>query len=77
MIWGLNGRPPKNMYAILALEVIGVGVQIGEGEPKWFSGTMRETKDWLGQFDWGNCMAVAHNAMFDMAILNWHFDISS
>jgi len=56
-------------------EVIGVGVQIGEGEPKWFSGTMRETKDWLGQFDWGNCMAVAHNAMFDMAILNWHFDI--
>jgi DNA polymerase III epsilon subunit-like protein len=30
---------------------------------------------WLHQFDWDNSMVVAHNAMFDMAILNWHFDI--
>ena len=56
-------------------EVVGVAVQVNDGEPEWFSGTMRETKDWLGQFDWANSMALAHNAMFDMAILNWHFDI--
>ncbi len=41
----------------------------------WFSGTKAKTKAWLDQFDWGNAIAVAHNAMFDMAILNWHFDI--
>lgn len=56
-------------------EVIGVAVQVNAGEPKWFSGTMRETKDWLEKFDWANSMALAHNALFDMAILNWHFDI--
>ena len=26
-------------------------------------------------FDWGNSLAVAHNALFDMAIMSWHFDI--
>jgi DNA polymerase len=56
-------------------EVIGVSVQIDNGSPVWFSGTMANTKKFLHQFDWGNATAVAHNAMFDMAILNWHFDI--
>ena len=56
-------------------EVIGISVQVNAGKPEWFSGTMRETKEWLEQFDWGNSMAVAHNALFDMAILNWHFGI--
>lgn len=56
-------------------EVIGVSVQINDGEPQWFSGTHAETKQWLMQFDWDNSMALAHNALFDMAILNWHFDI--
>ena len=56
-------------------EVIGVGVKVNDGETQWFSGTMAQTKRWLEQFDWANSIAVAHNAMFDMAILNWHFDI--
>ena len=56
-------------------EVIGVSVQVGAGQPEWFSGTLGETDEWLRQFDWANSMALAHNALFDMAILNWHFDI--
>lgn len=56
-------------------EVIGVGVKVNDGETQWFSGTMAQTKRWLEQFPWGESIAVAHNAMFDMAILNWHFDI--
>jgi len=56
-------------------EVIGVSVQVDGGWPEWFSGTKKATKEWLSQFDWVNSMALAHNAMFDMAILNWHFDI--
>lgn len=56
-------------------EVIGVGVKIDDGEARWFSGTKAQTKQWLDQFDWANAIAIAHNAMFDMAILNWHFDI--
>lgn len=56
-------------------EVIGVAVKVGDGETQWFSGTVKKTSEFLDQFDWANSIAVAHNAMFDMAILNWHFDI--
>jgi DNA polymerase len=30
----------------------------------------------LQKFDWANSIALAHNAMFDMAILNWRYGIS-
>jgi hypothetical protein len=56
-------------------EVIGVSVQVDCSEPLWFSGTHAETKGWLNQFDWSNSFALAHNAMFDSAILSWIFDI--
>ena len=56
-------------------EVIGVAVKENEGEPQWFSGTKEETKEWLNQFDWDNSFALAHNAMFDSAILSWTFGI--
>jgi len=56
-------------------EVIGVSVQVGDDEPVWFSGTRKETKEFLQTFDFGSNLALAHNAMFDAAILNWHFDI--
>ena len=56
-------------------EAIGWAVKMNDGETQWFSGTKAQVKQWLQQFPWGDCVAVAHNAMFDMAILNWHFDI--
>ena len=56
-------------------EVIGVSVKRNDEEPEWVSGTKAQVKRWLEQWDWGNSVGVAHNAMFDMAILNWHFDI--
>ena len=56
-------------------EVIGVAVKVDAGETQWFSGTKKETKRWLEQFPWDDSIAIAHNAMFDMAILNWHFGI--
>lgn len=56
-------------------EVIGVAVKVDDEETQWFSGTKKKTSEWLDQFPWDNSVAIAHNAMFDMAILNWHFDI--
>jgi DNA polymerase I-like protein with 3'-5' exonuclease and polymerase domains len=56
-------------------EAIGVAVKVDDGETQWFSGTAKQTKAWLDQFDWANSIAIAHNAMFDMAIMNWRFDI--
>jgi DNA polymerase len=48
---------------------------IDDTTPHWFSGTHDEVREWLAQFDIGNRVAIAHNAAFDMAILNWHFGI--
>lgn len=56
-------------------EVIGVAVQRKDEEPIWFSGTQEKTKEWLEQFNFADHAVIAHNAVFDMAILNWHFDI--
>jgi DNA polymerase I-like protein with 3'-5' exonuclease and polymerase domains len=36
---------------------------------------MPEIKEWLQQYQWQNGMLVAHNALFDAAILSWRFDI--
>ena len=56
-------------------EVIGVAVQIDDGKPEWFSGTFEDTKTWLQRFDWDNGFGLAHNAMFDAAILSWRFGL--
>jgi len=57
-------------------EVIGVAVKVGNGQTTWCTGSHGQIKSFLDTFDWGNSMAVAHNALFDMAILNWHFGIT-
>ena len=56
-------------------ETIGGAVKVNDGEAQWFSGGKKKTSEWLDQFPWDNGVAVAHNAVFDMAILNWVFDI--
>ena len=56
-------------------EVIGVAVKVNDEETTWFSGTHAQIKGFLDGYDWVNSVALAHNAVFDMAILNWCFDI--
>lgn len=56
-------------------EVIGVSVQVDDAEPVWFSGGMVEIEHFLKQYDWSNSFALAHNAMFDGAIMSWLFNI--
>ena len=56
-------------------EVIGVAVKVNNGEAQWFSGDYTETLVWLQQFNWGDHFVLAHNAMFDAAILTWRFGI--
>jgi DNA polymerase len=54
-------------------QVIGVAVKVNSEPAEWFSGTLEETAEWLAQFDWRNHFVLAHNAMFDAAILTWVF----
>lgn len=56
-------------------QVIGVSVKVNEGVPEWFSGTAKETIAYLGGFDWDSSILIAHNAMFDAAILSWRCGI--
>lgn len=56
-------------------EVIGVSVKVDSEPSRWFSGTMPDIQKWLLRFPWGTSIAMAHNAAFDMAILNWSFGI--
>jgi DNA polymerase I-like protein with 3'-5' exonuclease and polymerase domains len=56
-------------------EVIGVGVKVDDAPTEWFSGTHEETAEFLSKFDWENSFVLAHNTMFDGAILSWRFGI--
>jgi DNA polymerase len=56
-------------------EVIGVAVKVDNEKTVWFSGTKADTAKFLRGYDWDNSIGLAHNAVFDFAILNWHFDL--
>lgn len=56
-------------------QVIGVCVKVDDGPIEWVSGTHEEIGKKLKSYHMGGQAVVAHNAAFDMAILNWVFDI--
>ena len=58
-------------------ETIGIGVKVNNGDTEWASGTHEELKLWLQQsFNWADAFVLAHNTMFDGAILSWKFGIT-
>ena len=57
-------------------EVIGVAIKVNNEETEWASGTHEQLSKYLQAFDWENSMVLAHNTMFDGAILNWKFGIN-
>ncbi len=57
-------------------EVIGVSVKVNNEETAWLSGPHDALKKYLhANYDWENSAVLAHNTMFDGAILSWLFDI--
>lgn len=56
-------------------EVIGVGVKVNNEPTEWASGTHEQIGEYLRTFNWAEAMVLAHNTMFDGAILSWIFDI--
>ena len=58
-------------------EVIGVSVKVDNNGTEWASGTHEQLKEWLqDSFDWSDSLVLAHNTLFDGAILNWRFGIN-
>ena len=56
-------------------EVIGLAIKVNNNPTEWASGSYEELREWLHTFNWDNAMVVAHNTMFDGAILSWRFGI--
>ena len=56
-------------------EVIGVSIKVNNEATEWASGTRKQIQEYLNSFDWENAMVLAHNTMFDGAILSWLFGI--
>ena len=56
-------------------ETIGVGIKEEGQDARWHTGTHKQTKAFLDSLELHKHLVLAHNAIFDAAILNWHFDI--
>jgi DNA polymerase len=58
-------------------EVIGVSVKVNNQETEWASGTHQQIREWLqSNFEWERGFVLAHNTLFDGAILSWRFGIN-
>ena len=58
-------------------EVIGVSVKVNNEEAEWASGTHQQIKQWLqSSFEWERSFVLAHNTLFDGAILSWRFGVN-
>jgi len=58
-------------------EVIGVGIKVDDAPAVWTSGDRGVlTKFLRREFDWKNSAVLAHNTLFDGAILAWYFGIT-
>jgi DNA polymerase len=53
-------------------EVLGVGIKFGKKQAVWYAG--EAVAPALQAIDWSKYMVIAHNAMFDAAILSWIYD---
>ena len=54
-------------------EVIGVGIKVDDNEPDWYSGD--DVGRFLNSLDYSEDAILAHNTVFDGAILSWIYGI--
>jgi DNA polymerase I-like protein with 3'-5' exonuclease and polymerase domains len=54
-------------------QVIGFSFKLDDNEPVWVAGDDANIAGFLRSFDWSNTRVIAHNALFDGAILEWKF----
>jgi len=73
--YGLNNLTTEEYIQDSRFEVIGVSIKVDDAPAEWFSGSHDAIKTYLKQFDWSDSALLAHNSMFDGAILAWRFGI--
>lgn len=73
----LSNMPTAQYILDPQFEIIGCAYKLNDAPIHWVPGgsTLKELRYTLGQLPWDTSVAVAHNAMFDGAILEWILDI--
>jgi DNA polymerase I-like protein with 3'-5' exonuclease and polymerase domains len=56
-------------------QTIGVSVKRNDEPAVWFSGSDDDIRKFLSAYNWEESLGLAHNAMFDAAILSWKYSI--
>ncbi|HBY68451.1 MAG TPA: hypothetical protein DEG69_12270, partial [Flavobacteriaceae bacterium] len=56
-------------------EVIGFCIKQGDREEEWHTGGFEDLKRILLSYNWEESFCLAHNTMFDAAILSWKFGV--
>ena len=56
-------------------QTIGVAVKRNDEPTVWCSGSDDEIRNFLSSYNWKESLGLAHNAMFDAAILSWKYSI--
>jgi len=74
-VYSLSKMTTEEYIRSPLFETIGVSVKVNDRPGTFFSGTDAQTHDFLAKYNWDSAVGVAHHAAFDMAILNWRYDI--
>jgi DNA polymerase len=56
-------------------QVIGVSIKENDGETAWFNAKNDDLVTVFNRYDFSNSFVLAHNAMFDSAILSWVYGV--
>lgn len=71
--YSLSKMTTENYIRDSRFEVIGVGRKVGSGDTEWYSGD--DVAGFLNSMDYSNAAILAHNCVFDGAILSWKYGV--
>ena len=69
--FSLSKMPTEEYVRDERFQIIGVSVKENDGETKWIDNKDGKLIDKLSRYSWSDSFCLAHNAMFDSAILSW------
>jgi DNA polymerase len=73
--FSLSKMPTEEYVRSDDFQVIGVSIKENNGEAEWFDGRNNELGDVFARYNFADSFVLAHNAMFDSAILSWTYGI--
>ena len=73
--FSLNKLTTEEYIRDSRFEVIGVSTKLNKSKSQWFPNYSDDIESHFSGIDWDKTALVAHNALFDAAILSWRYGI--